>query len=234
MKLLPRIINVICDAALVFGYAEERRVFDAPMMRDVLAELETTGVLPRIEGVSEPAAPSATPAAAPALPTAATPAAEPVVTRAATLPAVQPAASVIAPAASVMLPAAPAIAPATPMTPPRESAAAPRPAAPAARTIPRTHLSDAAQLELQERERRILQRERELAEQRRVLAEEYRLLRARRDAAARSAPVRPPVRIGASDGRVRVHVGSAHRYDTSNAEGFWNRLKRIMLGVSPS
>jgi putative secretion ATPase (PEP-CTERM system associated) len=43
---VPRIINVICDAALVFGYAEERRVFDAPTIRDVLAELETTGVLP--------------------------------------------------------------------------------------------------------------------------------------------------------------------------------------------
>ena len=43
---VPRIINVICDAALVFGYAEERRVFDEPMIADVLAELETTGVLP--------------------------------------------------------------------------------------------------------------------------------------------------------------------------------------------
>src|SRR6476646_586706 len=43
---VPRIINVICDATLVFGYAEERRIFDAPTIREVLAELETTGVLP--------------------------------------------------------------------------------------------------------------------------------------------------------------------------------------------
>ena len=43
---VPRIINVICDAALVFGYAEERRQIDLPLMREVLAELETTGVLP--------------------------------------------------------------------------------------------------------------------------------------------------------------------------------------------
>ena len=43
---VPRIINVICDAALVFGYAEDRRIFDASTIRDVLAELETTGVLP--------------------------------------------------------------------------------------------------------------------------------------------------------------------------------------------
>jgi general secretion pathway protein A len=51
---VPRIINVICDAALVFGYAEDRRTFDAGMMDDVFAELEATGVLPR-SGGSEPA-----------------------------------------------------------------------------------------------------------------------------------------------------------------------------------
>jgi putative secretion ATPase (PEP-CTERM system associated) len=54
---VPRIINIICDAALVFGYAEERRQVDLPLMRDVLAELETTGVLP-------PATPSRTDAPA--------------------------------------------------------------------------------------------------------------------------------------------------------------------------
>ena len=42
---VPRIINVICDAALVFGYAEERRQVDLPLMREVLGELEATGVL---------------------------------------------------------------------------------------------------------------------------------------------------------------------------------------------
>lgn len=45
---IPRIINVICDAALVFGYAEDRRQMDLPLMREVLAELETTGVLPSV------------------------------------------------------------------------------------------------------------------------------------------------------------------------------------------
>ena len=44
---VPRIINVICDAALVFGYAEDRRTFDGGTIREVLQELETTGVLPR-------------------------------------------------------------------------------------------------------------------------------------------------------------------------------------------
>jgi putative secretion ATPase (PEP-CTERM system associated) len=43
---IPRIINVICDAALVFGYAEERREMDEPLIQEVLSELEATGVLP--------------------------------------------------------------------------------------------------------------------------------------------------------------------------------------------
>jgi putative secretion ATPase (PEP-CTERM system associated) len=43
---VPRIINVMCDAALVFGYAEERHEVDLALMRDVLTELEATGVLP--------------------------------------------------------------------------------------------------------------------------------------------------------------------------------------------
>jgi putative secretion ATPase (PEP-CTERM system associated) len=43
---VPRIINVICDAALVFGYAEERRSVDLSLVQEVLAELELTGVLP--------------------------------------------------------------------------------------------------------------------------------------------------------------------------------------------
>jgi general secretion pathway protein A len=46
---VPRLINVICDAALVFGYAEERRQIDRELIGDVLTELEATGVLPRVE-----------------------------------------------------------------------------------------------------------------------------------------------------------------------------------------
>ena len=45
---VPRIINVICDAALVFGYAEERRAIDLELVQEVLAELELTGVLPPV------------------------------------------------------------------------------------------------------------------------------------------------------------------------------------------
>jgi general secretion pathway protein A len=49
---VPRIINVICDAALVFGYAEERHQIDRELIADVLAELETTGVLPPVGAVN--------------------------------------------------------------------------------------------------------------------------------------------------------------------------------------
>jgi general secretion pathway protein A len=42
---VPRVINVICDATLVFGYAEERRQVEVTLMDDVLAELGATGVV---------------------------------------------------------------------------------------------------------------------------------------------------------------------------------------------
>jgi len=58
---VPRIINVICDAALVFGYAEERRTIDTDLVHEVLGELELTGVLPPVGSINVPesAAPEA-------------------------------------------------------------------------------------------------------------------------------------------------------------------------------
>ena len=44
-KGLPRKINVIADAVLLFGYGEDKRIVDAPLVREVIAELEATGVL---------------------------------------------------------------------------------------------------------------------------------------------------------------------------------------------
>ena len=43
---VPRIVNVMCDATLVYGYAEERQQIDLPLMHEVIRELELTGVLP--------------------------------------------------------------------------------------------------------------------------------------------------------------------------------------------
>ena len=155
---VPRIVNVICDAALVFGYAEERRTFEAATIGEVLAELETTGVLPAPSSRAMPAT-AATPAVAPAAAaTTATPAADPVRVRAAAL---------------------------------------------------------------DERERALRQRERELGEQRRVLAEEYRLMRLRSlpaEAVPKAAERGPAVA----------------RFEPPARERIWDRVKRIMLGVSPS
>ena len=58
---VPRIVNVICDAALVFGYAEERPRIDPQLLQEVLVELRATGVLP---STPTPVAPLAMPAPA--------------------------------------------------------------------------------------------------------------------------------------------------------------------------
>ena len=42
---VPRLINVIADATLVFGYGEERPEIDEPLVQEVIADLDATGVL---------------------------------------------------------------------------------------------------------------------------------------------------------------------------------------------
>jgi len=42
---IPRKINVIADAMLLFGYGEERHVIDVALTREVVSELESTGVI---------------------------------------------------------------------------------------------------------------------------------------------------------------------------------------------
>jgi len=171
---VPRIVNVICDAALAFGYAEDRRTFDAPTIREVLAELETTGVLPttaeRVEHAPAMAA---------------------------------------APMGSRM--AVPAVVAAAPMHLPRET--------------PQPDLAELRAEALDVRERQLLKRERELAAQRRVLAEEYRLLR--QTVARHETPIRPVATPAPAP-------PPAARFEPVQRPGFWQWVKRIMLGVSPS
>jgi putative secretion ATPase (PEP-CTERM system associated) len=173
---VPRIINVICDAALVFAYAEERRIFDEPMIADVLSELETTGVLPATGGPAETPAP------------------------------IRAAAGVAAGAVAVA-------------TPPAAAIAAPARAAVELRAVA-----------LDQREQAIHQREIEIAEQRRVLAEEYRLLRVSREA----RPAAPAAGRSAAAPLPVLPFGGGARFDIGRGEGFWTRLKRVMLGVSAS
>jgi general secretion pathway protein A len=166
---VPRIINVICDAALVFGYAEERRTLDAALITDVLAELETTGVLPAMT------------------------------------PAEEPPASVDSPRPQ-------------PRRRRRRGGGGPTPPQGG------VAVSEARAVALEQREQAVLARERELAEQQRRLAEEIRMLRAQ-----------PPFRSVEAPVLSRVEEGSrVTRFDPVQVEGFWDRLKRIMLGVSVS
>lgn len=146
---VPRIVNVICDAALVFGYAEERRAVDLPLVEEVLSELEVTGVLPPVGATNmTESAPSTVPASA------RTP---------------RPAVAVDSQAARLphLAPSAPAP---RPVVQPSVASAAPR-----VETSGPDPAIRSAQLD--QREEALRQRERELAEQRRILAEEYRLLR---------------------------------------------------------
>lgn len=53
---VPRVINVLCDATLVFGYAEERRTIDRAMIDEVITELEETGVVRRPDAAAAAAA----------------------------------------------------------------------------------------------------------------------------------------------------------------------------------
>ena len=196
---VPRLINVICDAALVFGYAEDRRIFDGPMIREVLSELESTGVLPAPPGV----APARTES----------------------------------PASTGQRTSTVAHAPET------AQASAPASFAGAA-TLAEDPESGVRTIALDQREHSLRQRELELAEQRRVLAEEYRLLRAQQQQAASTASAPPPV-VVPSGGHVRLQVPAGvsatsynsmggERFDAVRDEGFWSRLKRLMLGVSAS
>jgi general secretion pathway protein A len=55
---LPRKINVIADAVLLFGYGEDKRTIDTALVREVIEELETTGVLTAPQAQPEHAAES--------------------------------------------------------------------------------------------------------------------------------------------------------------------------------
>jgi putative secretion ATPase (PEP-CTERM system associated) len=66
---VPRLINVICDAVLLCGYAEERRLIDLDLVHTAVEELELSSILRRShDGGSTPAVPRPQPTPAPAPP----------------------------------------------------------------------------------------------------------------------------------------------------------------------
>ena len=249
---VPRLVNVICDAALVFAYAEERRSIDPPLMSEVFTELEETGVLRPV------AATAGVPLAGPSpVPAAASPVPVPTaVSEGITTAPVPPFEEVEQPAAiehttdtraAVTLPAVAAPPPAVP-TPPVRPAAAIQAAA------DRQHVQEVLEQEslLRAREEQIARRERQLVEQQRVLAEEYRLFRTRHareltraaveprgrsSSTASSAPAWPPL-TGAPHVDAPARAASPKPASVAQAwtpppprPTFWRRVKNILLGV---
>jgi general secretion pathway protein A len=60
---VPRLINVICDAVLLCGYAEECRVIDRNLVSTAVEELESSGVLRRSSQTAAATPPAGQPAA---------------------------------------------------------------------------------------------------------------------------------------------------------------------------
>jgi hypothetical protein len=196
---VPRLINILCDAALVFGYAEERRAIDRAMIDEVIAELEETGIVRRpaaagAAAVTPALRPTATAAPAIAVPTP-RPAAPPVIPGPAfatsSLPAERE--SSAAPSSAVNQASSPLAGLAHEAISDRDrSLSAARDAALQATQLAATREQLAnerealarRQRDLAAREQALLDRERQIAEQRRILGEEYRLLRQSRQATA--------------------------------------------------
>src|SRR5437763_302316 len=61
---LPRKINVIADAALLYGYGDDKHTIDAPLVREVITELTASGVLTPPNPLAAAAAANAAAAAA--------------------------------------------------------------------------------------------------------------------------------------------------------------------------
>jgi general secretion pathway protein A len=241
---VPRVIDVLCDAALVFGYAEERRTIDRGMIDEVIAELEETGIVRRPDPLA--ASTASLPAPVP-VPSFAAPLAQPVGTTSAvaktavtkvmeTPPDRPPTAAPVTDeprAARPSAPSAPAVDPApsgttdTRLDRDRALAAA-RDAALQATQLATTReqmISEREgisrkQRDLAAKEQALLERERQIAEQRRIMSEEYRLLR------------QAPARTGAAPvaGRASTGARPTPRPAPSPARELtlWQRLYRIV------
>jgi type II secretory pathway predicted ATPase ExeA len=55
---VPRLINLLCDTALVYGYAEQRDRIDAKLIHDVAADKQQGGLFPGAAAPADPPAPA--------------------------------------------------------------------------------------------------------------------------------------------------------------------------------
>jgi putative secretion ATPase (PEP-CTERM system associated) len=257
---IPRIINVICDAALVFGYAEERRQIDMALMRDVLVELETTGVLPARVPAPAPVGPrvaEAEPVQVPARvgqvaavePFAVS---APLPSLAASAPLAPSVPSAVPAPAAALAPSVPTalVGPSVALAPPELPAPPVRSAPPAAVTAPPAPAAAAASVAvspidpgppvmddreaLRARAAQLDQREQALRQRERELADQRRVLAEEYRLLRMQRPTAPSPSI-------RVQVPASERPGASLFEParqhatVWARVKRFMLGsASPA
>jgi putative secretion ATPase (PEP-CTERM system associated) len=221
---VPRVINVVCDATLVFGYAEESRAIDRELLEEVIRELESTCIIPPQDVRQQQQARQKVghPAAAVLEPT-------PVLT----------APPVPAPARNASMPqAVPAATWAATETIRERSLADTLPAARQmvamreAELAAQRDLVSRRQAELAAKEEALLQRERQIVEQRRIMGEEYRLLRT-----AQPGRTMPAARPGSAVlGRLPSStVEQSLRRSSAPQQGrllpLWQRLVRILTGA---
>jgi putative secretion ATPase (PEP-CTERM system associated) len=236
---VPRLINVIADATLVYGYGEERCEIDEALVVDVIADLDETGVLGPMPNAER---------------------------HESVVPADAPVASGfsrtsdadVASGFSRTSEAAGASRTATEPAGPSQAALTAevqRVRAEAAALINTKRELAELERQLRQREQEMTARERELIEQRRVLAEQYRILpTAAAQAAARpaagvhaaaphsagpattAAPHRPstPVPPTWPPPASRVQpVSRSYRIYQPKRQSFWRRMKHTLLGGAP-
>jgi putative secretion ATPase (PEP-CTERM system associated) len=216
---VPRKINVISDAILLFGYGEERKVIDVELTNEVMEELASTGII----GPPQPMAyqpPASQPLGAP-----------------------QGVPPIGAPAM-----ATPGVIHAAPVSPAPAAVAAAPPAIGAANApigVPSpASFAAGADNGVAAREARLAERERQLAEQQRLLFEGYRMLRAEHDrgpaSASGSARPAPPRTDGPSGPAPRPAAAEFTSFSSSRQpvrpsidepDTFWVRVRRGLAGI---
>jgi general secretion pathway protein A len=207
---VPRLINVISDATLVFGYGEERCEVDGSLVDEVIADLDATGVLgPRPNANRHASVVPADPELAFAH---------------AGAPSVEAARGTV----NTSLPGAAAGFTRTDTGRPFDQLGAADPADNDARA---RDLAEREQ-QLKAREQEMATRERELAEQRRVLAEQYRILRAKPAASAPGAATggAAPWPPSTATQRTSLPPAAFTVVRPVRRSSLWRRMKQTLLG----
>jgi putative secretion ATPase (PEP-CTERM system associated) len=211
---VPRLINVIADATLVFGYGEERSEIDGSLIEEVITDLDATGVLgPRSNPNRRDSVVPADPAVAAAM-------------------AAGREAMVPMPAAALRTDTMPAAA--TPSRPTAEDQKLAKELAEREKEL-RQREADMAS-----RERELAEQRRVLADQYRLLnARQQPAAQPQAGATAAgatnaAAPVWPPAAVSAkAAARPRVYAAapSFDMYQPKRRSGFWRRFKNTLLGT---